>query len=211
MAYFFSVMDTRRSKFPQPYLQTPLPSEPATPTETPMISRTNTPNGSDDENDPSPVDQTSVRGDRNSWTGSLSSPHTKRSRHRHRHQHSHHTLFHLPHHHLLKEALNQSQEHHPVGVFESQHYMNIEKRLHHPNEAAIEENCLRLLSESVQDLLTEVGGAMDHIVEWLGRTNSERLRLRPQKPGVRSDILGEHERAVEKLNTVISQFLSEKR
>jgi Putative ER transporter, 6TM, N-terminal len=212
MAYFYGVMDTRRIKFPQPpFTQTLYRSEPVEPGDTPMISRTNTPHPSDDDDDSSPVEQVNARDDRHSWTGSLPSLHTRRNKPHHGHHHSHHSLFHLPHHHLLREALNQSQEHHPVGVFESQHYMNIEKRLHHPNEAALEENCLRLLSDSVEGLLTEVGAAMDHIVEWLDRTNSDRLRLRPQNPLIVKDILVAHELVLKKLKDVMDQFLLEKR
>lgn len=211
MAYFYSIMDTRRNKFPRPpSSSTPYPSKPATPSETPNRSRTNTPNASDSEDDSSPVDQTNVRSDRHSWSASLSSLHTKRKRPR-GHHHSHHTLFHLPHHHLLREALNQSQEHHPVGVFESQHYMHIEKRLHHPNEAFLEENCLRLLSESVQDLLTEAGAAMDYIVEWLNRTNSDRLRLRLEKTSIKKDNVEAQKRALKRLKEVMEHFLLEKR
>lgn len=208
MAYFYSVMDARRSKFPQPpSFSTQHISQPTTPTETPKVSRANTLNTSDDEDDSSPIDQTNAGGDRHSWSASLSSVHTKRKRPRQ----DHHSFFHLPHHRLVKEPLNQSQVHHPVGVFESQRYMNIEKRLHHPNEAALEENCLRLLSESVHDLLVEAGTALDYVVEWLDRTNSERLRLRPQRSTVRADVFDAHRQALERLKEAMDSFLLERR
>lgn len=211
MAYYYTVMDTRRSKFPQPSsMQTPVPSEPGTPTETPTMTQTNTPTVSDDEDDSSPVDHAHRRGDRHTWNGSISL-YAKRHKHRHRNPHGHHSLFHLPHHNLLREALNQSQEHHPVGVFESQHYMNIERRLYHPHEASLEENSVRVLSESVHDLLTAVGAAMNHIVEWLDRTNSDRLRLRPQKAAVRTDALATHKRILEQLKEAMAKFVSGKR
>jgi hypothetical protein len=208
MAFFYRTMDTQRQKYPNiPHL-----SQPATPVETPVQTRTATPNISDDEDDASPVDKASSRGDRNSWAGSTSSAPKKRHQpHQSRHRH-HHSLFHLPHHHhVLREALNQSQEHHPVGVFESQQYMNIEKRRHHPQGEILEEKSLRLLAESVEELLTEAGSAMDHILDWLDRLNSDRFLFGRQRRKTWKDSVEANEHALKGINDALSGFLGEKR
>ncbi|KIJ33026.1 hypothetical protein M422DRAFT_265055 [Sphaerobolus stellatus SS14] len=197
MSHFYRVMDTRRAKFPE----TPLPSQAASPAMTPMHTRMGTPIGSDDSDHRSSIDQNNVR--HSVQTNSATSLHRKL------HLHAHHNPFHT---HLIKDAINQSQEHHPVGVFESQFYMNIERRLYHPQEEELEEESVKLLAESCGDLLDVAGEVMDHVVDWLDRMNTDRLRFPRRTPN--ADVkaaLEKHNTILGRLKDTMDAFLKEKR
>lgn len=197
MAHFYSILDTRRVKFPE----TPLPSRIATPVETPTYTRPETPIGNGDGDGETTGDHQSQK-DRNS-VNSL-----QKKLHLHHHHRQSSSFFHG---HLFREALEHSQEHHPVGVFESQYYMNIEKRRYHPNEEEFEVNSLKILAESVEDLLEAVGASMDHVIAWLNKMNTDRLRL-PHADG--EDVnaaMEKHRGALGNLSTSMESFLKKRR
>ncbi|KAF8585510.1 hypothetical protein K439DRAFT_1409815 [Ramaria rubella] len=208
LEHFYRIMDARHETFPHPpHPNSSLSSQFVTPVATPIVSQHPSPAVSDDEDTESPVDLHDTRKETHSWNGVHSSSHENKQKPLHRR--NHHSR--LPRHHLLRGALAQSQQQRPVGIFESQHHMNVEKRIRHPREEVIEEKSLGLLADSVEELLGETALAMDHILNWLDRTNSDRLRLRPLKEQVRNDILLSHERTIKRLKDAMDQFLSHKR
>ncbi|KAF8510808.1 hypothetical protein BU17DRAFT_55138 [Hysterangium stoloniferum] len=191
IAHFYNIMDWRRSKFPQPLA----PSRGGTPSATPNPTRPPSPSGSQHENSAND----SQRG-QSSWTASVTSLPKRLQR-------SGSVLTNN----MLRDVLNRSQEHHPVGVFESQYYMNIEKRLQLRHEEVFLENGFKLLATSVQGLLNKISTGMDKIIEWLEQTNTDRLRLIRHTSKPRESRLGELEEALVKLKTAMDEFSNDKR
>lgn len=154
MAFYYKIIDPTRDRFPA----TPAPSRPGTPLGTPTHSRPPSPT---QEEEPGP------KSARSSISG---------RRRRHHGHHHHHSLFHPHGHHvsLFHEALDRSHEH-AVGVFESQKYLNLETRMHHPDGDVLVERAMKLLAESSTELLRGSADALRHIISWLERMNSDRF------------------------------------
>ena len=61
----------------------------------------------------------------------------------------------------------------PVGVFESQRYLNLETRFAHPDADAVLGRMMALLNESVRDLVEACASAMEDVGLWLGEVEKE--------------------------------------
>ena len=208
MAHFYRIMDTRRMKFPV----TPMASRRTTPASTPASTRTTSPTPSDHDHDDhrshSRVSFDQGSHHHQTHSGLLSFSNSAISLQRKLHPRQRHTLFRT---HLLKDALSQSGDQSPVGVFESQYYMNIEKRLHHPREEEFEARSVELLAESCEDLLEALGDAMEHVVVWLDQMNTDRFRW-PRLPKEGNEaLLEKHHQFLEILKTEMDLFINEKR
>lgn len=221
MSYFFKIMDPSRNTFPI----TPLPSRPGSPPITPTTSRPPSPprtplqlvhspekernfrerGSSHDRNihEKSPIHEKFSHGGRS----------TTRRRRPHFHlrfgstAHLHHSHHHHRHHHLFRELIQRGQEN-PVGIFESQKYLNLETRFYHPEGEALKERSMALIAESAKELLPTCAKALAHVSGWLDRLNEERFwklfrRMRTKRW---EDCVLDCETMSEKLHSALNDF-----
>lgn len=84
------------------------------------------------------------------------------------HAHRLRSVFHTPH--IIQEARDVKE----VGVFESLRYALFEEQLHTSNANPITSMFARLLGETGKDLFNANADAIDHVIGFLDRLNSER-------------------------------------
>lgn len=98
-------------------------------------------------------------------------------------------------------------------MFESQKYLNLEIQIQHPDGDALVEQALRLLGESVQDLLLECASALRDIILWLERINANRFQtcLGRKKKDLRFDAVRDIADAKLRLWDSLSEFRESKR
>ena len=208
MAFYFKIIDPAVDKQPG----TPALSNFNTPASTPPISRPST-RPSSPVYSPTPSN------------ASVSSAMHRHNHHRHRffrqsffhrHHHSHHrsSLLSQLHHpsSLFHEVLSRTTEN-PVGVFESQRYLNIEIHLSHPESNEFSTCMMRLLGESAKELLTCCADSLDYVADWLERLNTDRYwklyRRAKVKPWEES--VSECLEAKNKLQRILDDFRGGKR
>ena len=197
MAFYFKIMDPSRHRFPGTSaactpLTSPLPSRATSPASTPGL----------EDRSPSSSRNNSLRSRR------------RRSR---MHLHHHHYFnFHFSHGHptsLFHEVLNRSHEN-PVGVFESQKYLNLETRFTHPGAEAVLHRMMQLLGESANELLLCCAESIDHFVTWLQRVNDDRIWKRYIKKRClkwEGEAVVENEEVIHNLRTCLDEFRRTKR
>ena len=202
MAFYFRIVNPK-DKFPG--TPTPAASRASTPLATPATSRAPSPASREESVVPSNASQNSGTRRRK---GQGQSHHTG-----HRHHKSHISVFLSAHHpsSLFQEALVRSAEN-PVGVFESQRYLNLETRMTHPQADAYLTDMLSLLSESSNELLTVCADTIDHIAGWFERVNNDRFwRLHRRDRTSREDLLRGDEEARKRLQSALDEFKEKKR
>ncbi|KAJ7632836.1 hypothetical protein FB45DRAFT_744966 [Roridomyces roridus] len=142
MTLYYQIIEPGRERFPVSTPATPAPASP-------VPSRP-----------PSPVREhrDSVAED------SLPTTPTRKSRHSYFHNHhNHHNLLHNS---LLH--LSRKKHQNPVGVFESQRYLDLEAHLHHPDTEAHTKEIVGLLAESCTPLLKACQDSLIWTQDWLG-------------------------------------------
>ncbi|KAM0749705.1 hypothetical protein T439DRAFT_326581 [Meredithblackwellia eburnea MCA 4105] len=95
--------------------------------------------------------------------------HKKRARSHHRGHHSHHHHGHKSSSHisltsLLHEVLHPNIDIRPVGIVESQRYMDLEDYLHNPRDEEHIEEIIALLSKASSPLIDTLAKSVDHLI-----------------------------------------------
>lgn len=220
MAFYFKIIDPVVDKQPG----TPALSRLSTPASTPMVSRASsrppspTRHSGDEANLASNASISSSTRRRRSHKHSLLhySFHLPRSASHHRHHHRHlpaSFIMHIQHPSSLFQEIVERSAENPVGVFESQRYLNLETRLTHPSSGEYITHILGLLKQSAEELLACNVEALDHIVSWLERMNQERffkLFLR-EKSLSWEDTIKQHEDMKARLQKSLDEFRNKKR
>ncbi|GLB35374.1 putative ER transporter, 6TM, N-terminal [Lyophyllum shimeji] len=118
---------------------------------------------------------------------------------------------------LLRRAL-QPRVHrfeHPVGVFESQRYMDLEaERFNDPFAEVYTEQTTQNLSASCHDLLNRCRGALLTITGWLDRLHEGRIRYLWETREIKAKWereLTEHQRVRDELSAALEIFRSQER
>ena len=153
---------------------------------------------------------------------SLSTSHTVLRRHHPRPQvHHHYHLNHHRHSHLRQQASRpgsvlssfaSSFSENPVGIFESERYANIESHFSHPAAEEIFPLISAQLFSSSSDLIAACGDALDHVVDWLERTNQDRFwKLFGRSHKRWQDAIRDDEQALANLQRTLNEFWNEKR
>ncbi|KAL5501058.1 hypothetical protein ACEPAH_9445 [Sanghuangporus vaninii] len=152
---------------------------------------------------------------------SLSSPRPILRRH-HSHQqvhhhHLNHRHLHHSHHHTSRPASVLSSGassffEKPVGIFESQRYVNIESRFSHPASEELFLIITARLADGSRDLIVACGDTLDHVISWLERMNQDRFwKLYGRGHKHWQEAIRDDELAMSKLQYTLDEFWNEKR
>lgn len=112
--------------------------------------------------------------------------------------------------------MNHSQEESAVGVFESQKYLDLEKRDYHPESGFFSERAMNLLGSSTKDLLLCCGDSLGVIVEWLDLIDADKFwifngKKRRERKTRWEEMMISTEEAKVKLDKTLNTFMEEKR
>lgn len=188
MGFYFKIMDPARHRFPG----TPSASMSTTPNTTPLPSRSS-----------SPIpDEKSLK--RSTTSGTSRKGGKKRPRARSRSNVRSSSLFH--------EVYARLHEN-PVGIFESQRYLNLETRFAHPDADEVLSRMMKLLGDSAADLLGCCSDALDYSIAWFDRMGDTEglfssVRLRKES---RSREIFQSKEIGDNLLAALIQFKSETR
>lgn len=218
MTIFFTLIDPTRERFPV----TPAPSQPQSPTETPMTSRPPSPDHSKalHSGNSTPIDSHAEPVHRRRHPKlHYNELHFRSNQLHHRSGHHRHLYSHSSHHNPLHDSLRHLASHHQtpeqvVGVFESHRYLNLESRFSDPDGVRLSAQSTRLLDESADELISQCTNTLKGINEWIGQVRHGRWNFwvnLVEKVKRKKEKIQKYEGMKDELETVLTRFRNDKR